>query len=122
LEKLFPSYELYLEEPNGETRFVMSARKRKKSKSSNYILSTGHITTKKKFNVIGKVRSNFLGTAFTVYDAGFNPFKEKDDNEVSGGNNVRREFAAVTYVRIPWIWCDDRIRIYWESADRVKWP
>jgi len=71
--KMYPKYQLMLE---AGTQFLMSARKRKKSKSSNYVLSfdqedTGRFSP----NFAGKVRANFLGTEFVVYDKGQKPQK-----------------------------------------------
>lgn len=63
-----------------ENIFLMAARKRKKSKSSHYIITASKITsTKNKENVVGKVKSNFIGTEFTIYNDGRNPFKLKKD-------------------------------------------
>lgn len=71
--KLYPKYQLLLE---SGTSFLMSARKRKKSKSSNYILSFDEEDTARfSANFAGKVRANFLGTEFTVYDKGQKPQK-----------------------------------------------
>lgn len=71
--KMYPKYQLVVE---SGTQFLMSARKRKKSKSSNYVLSfdqedTGRLSP----NFAGKVRANFLGTEFVVYDQGQKPQK-----------------------------------------------
>lgn len=71
--KLYPRYQLLLE---SGTSFLMSARKRKKSKSSNYILSFDENDTARfSANFAGKVRANFLGTEFTVYDNRQKPTK-----------------------------------------------
>lgn len=40
---------------------------------------------------LGKVRSNFLGTEFYLYDDGVNPKKEK------GIERVRREYGTIEY-------------------------
>lgn len=42
---------------------------------------------------VGKVRSNAMGTCFTVYDNGENPKKASNLTE-----NLRQELAAVIYV------------------------
>ena len=71
--KMYPKYQLVLE--NG-TQFLMSARKRKKSKSSNYVLSFDQEDTARfSGNFAGKVRANFLGTEFVVFDQGQKPQK-----------------------------------------------
>ena len=77
--KLYPKYQLLLE---SGTSFLMSARKRKKSKSSNYILSFDEEDTARfSANFAGKVRANFLGTEFTVYDKGQKPQKAGQHSE-----------------------------------------
>ncbi|KAJ3333980.1 hypothetical protein HDU76_000112 [Blyttiomyces sp. JEL0837] len=95
VEKLYPQYEMFVEpEDGGGKIFAMAARKRKKSKSSNYVISTTRITsTKVKDRVVGKLRSNFIGTAFTLYDNGRNPFKPGHDAHLP----LRQEFASVLY-------------------------
>lgn len=71
--KLYPKYQMLLE---SGASFLMSARKRKKSKSSNYILSFDEEDTARfSANFAGKVRANFLGTEFIVYDRGQKPQK-----------------------------------------------
>ena len=82
-------------------RFLLSARKRKKSKSANYIISTdANDTARHSPHFAGKVRSNFLGTEFVLYDAGDKPGKRKGgehdasaelllDCNVSGGQAQR---------------------------------
>ncbi len=71
--KMYPKYQLVLE---SGTQFLMSARKRKKSKSSNYILSFDQEDTARfSANFAGKVRANFLGTEFVVFDKGQKPQK-----------------------------------------------
>lgn len=42
---------------------------------------------------IGKLRSNLIGTQFTVYDNGTSPYKSPVD-----GTQERQELAAVVYV------------------------
>jgi tubby-related protein 1 len=74
----------------------MSARKRKKSKSSNYVISLDKIPdSKAKIKALGKVRSNFLGTQFTVYSEGRNPFKQSAKDQLS--KPVRSELVTVIY-------------------------
>ncbi|KAL3148571.1 hypothetical protein ABBQ38_014004 [Trebouxia sp. C0009 RCD-2024] len=86
--KLYPKYRLLVE---AGTHFLMSARKRKKSKSSNYILSFDEEDTARfSANFAGKVRANFLGTEFTVYDQGQKPREAE-------GPAVRCELAGVRY-------------------------
>ncbi|KAJ3342450.1 hypothetical protein HDU93_002208 [Gonapodya sp. JEL0774] len=97
IEKLYPSYELFVEEPDESLTFILAARKRKKSKSSNYVITTTRITSSKsKENVVAKVRSNFLGTEFTIYDNGRNPFG-RSERRFGDNDTSRAELAAVLY-------------------------
>jgi len=56
----------------------MAARKRSGMKTSHYLISMDKDDmNRKSANYLGKVRSNFLGTAFNVWDNGENPSKTK---------------------------------------------
>ncbi|KAJ3213338.1 hypothetical protein HDU67_002968 [Dinochytrium kinnereticum] len=94
MEKLYPQYELYIEEEDESKVFILAARKRKKSHPSNYIITTSRVkSANSKDHIVGRVRSNFLGTAFSIYDSGRNPFKSKEDPM----SVVREELGAVLY-------------------------
>lgn len=76
--------------------FHLLGRKRKKSATSNYLISTDPTDlTRNAESFTGKLRSNLLGTAFTVYDNG------KAFRKGGSGDNrhSRQELAAVIYVR-----------------------
>lgn len=95
----YPYYEVFFEHPTMGDIFLMSARKRKKSASANYVISSTKLRdNKQKEDVVGKIRANFLGTSFTIYDSGMNPFKEKDSN--SRSTSIRREYASVIFVSL----------------------
>lgn len=80
--KMYPKYQLVLD---SGSRFLMSARKRKKSKTHNYILSFDQEDTARQSpNFAGKVRANFLGTGFVVYDKGQKPNKAGEPCYVPG--------------------------------------
>ncbi|XP_053219354.1 tubby-related protein 2 isoform X4 [Podarcis raffonei] len=92
---IFPFYYLHLEMENGKKRFIMSGRKRKKSKTSNYLISLDPIDLSRDGdNYIGKVRSNVLGTKFTVFDNGMNPDKKPFVPETA---QLRQELVAICY-------------------------
>uniref|UniRef100_A0A8C6XUV3 Tubby-like protein n=1 Tax=Naja naja TaxID=35670 RepID=A0A8C6XUV3_NAJNA len=92
---IFPFYYLHLEMENGKKRFLMSGRKRKKSKTSNYLISLDPIDLSRGGeNFIGKVRSNMLGTKFTVFDNGINPEKKPFVPETA---RLRQELVAICY-------------------------
>ncbi|XP_054850060.1 tubby-related protein 2 [Eublepharis macularius] len=92
---IFPFYYLHLEMENGKKRFLMSGRKRKKSKTSNYLISLDPIDLSRGGDsFIGKVRSNVLGTKFTVFDNGINPEKKPFVPESA---ELRQELVAICY-------------------------
>jgi tubby and related proteins len=73
--RLYPKYYMHL--TNGY-QFLMVAKKRAINNTSNYIVSMNRRDPEKKNgDFLGKVRSNFLGTEFTLYDSGENPSKTK---------------------------------------------
>nr|pir hypothetical protein F10B5.4 - Caenorhabditis elegans [Caenorhabditis elegans] len=92
---MFPTYFLHLEEFDTDKRqkiFLLAARKRKKSTTANYLLSTDPTNLSREGEgYCAKVRSNALGTQFTVYDSGQNP--KKTTNHAA----IRQELAAVIY-------------------------
>lgn len=89
--KIFPKYEMVLED--GE-RFVLAAKKRKKNKTSNYLIGLDQDVHKGTDKLVGKVRSNLMGTEFTCFDNGCNPTKAKYTNKEG-----RCELASVRFAR-----------------------
>ncbi|OXB61441.1 hypothetical protein ASZ78_015547 [Callipepla squamata] len=75
--------------------FLLAGRKRKKSKTSNYLISIDPTDLSRGGeSFIGKLRSNLMGTKFTVYDNGVNPVKTTSSLEASV---LRQELAAICY-------------------------
>jgi tubby-related protein 1 len=73
--RFYPKYHLHLS--NG-FKFLMTAKKRAINNTSNYLVSMNRSDLNKKSpNFLGKVRSNFMGTEFVLYDSGDNPKKVK---------------------------------------------
>ncbi|XP_044194513.1 tubby protein isoform X3 [Thunnus albacares] len=92
---IYPTYYLHMEKEDGKRVFLMAGRKRKKCKTSNYLISTDLTNLSRDTNCyIGKLRSNVLGTKFTVYDGGENPEKKPFIKECE---SVRQELAAICY-------------------------
>ncbi|XP_031698387.1 tubby protein homolog [Anarrhichthys ocellatus] len=92
---IYPTYYLHMEKEDGKRVFLMAGRKRKKCKTSNYLISTDPTNLSRETNCyIGKLRSNVLGTKFTVYDGGENPEKKPFIKECE---SVRQELAAICY-------------------------
>lgn len=93
---MFPTYYLHLESGDIDKRvkiFLLAARKRKKSTTANYLISCDPTNLSRDGDgYCAKVRSNALGTHFTIYDNGKNP--KKTNNNLS----IRQELAAVIYV------------------------
>ncbi|XP_068125522.1 tubby-related protein 1-like isoform X3 [Hyperolius riggenbachi] len=87
----YPTYYVHLD--NDKKVFLLAGRKRKKSKTSNYLISIDATDLSRGGdNFIGKLRSNLMGTKFTVFDNGANP-----DRANSDWSNVRQELSAIVY-------------------------
>ncbi|XP_030053766.1 tubby-related protein 3 isoform X2 [Microcaecilia unicolor] len=92
---IFPTYYLQLEREDSRRLFLMAGRKRKKSKTSNYLISVDPTDLSRGgTSFIGKVRSNMLGTRFTVFDNGVNPDTKPFIQE---RESLRQELVAVCY-------------------------
>ncbi|ELW47155.1 Tubby-related protein 2 [Tupaia chinensis] len=92
---LFPFYYLYLETEDGKKHFLLAGRKRKRSKTSNYLISLDPTDLSRDGdNFVGKVRSNMLGTKFTIFDKGINPDRKTFIPETA---RIREELGAVYY-------------------------
>eukprot|EP00746_Dinoflagellata_sp_MGD_P082825 gnl/MRDRNA2_/MRDRNA2_32913_c0_seq1.p1 gnl/MRDRNA2_/MRDRNA2_32913_c0~~gnl/MRDRNA2_/MRDRNA2_32913_c0_seq1.p1 ORF type:complete len:363 (+),score=54.58 gnl/MRDRNA2_/MRDRNA2_32913_c0_seq1:40-1128(+) len=83
----FASKQHYVMESDGVP--LIRGEKLRKSKTSYFQISTADTG-----DVLGKLRSNFIGTEFSMYDSGLNP-QDLDD----GSNKclVRQELGAVMY-------------------------
>ncbi|XP_038964771.2 tubby-related protein 3 isoform X2 [Rattus norvegicus] len=96
---LFPTYYMHLEKEENRKIFLLAGRKRKKSKTSNYLVSTDPTDLSREGeSYIGKLRSNLMGTKFTVYDHGVNPVKAQGLVEKA---HTRQELAAICYTGSP---------------------
>ncbi|XP_063999506.1 tubby-related protein 3 isoform X2 [Pogoniulus pusillus] len=92
---LFPTYYMHLERDDSRKTFLLAGRKRKKSKTSNYLISVDPTDLSREGeSFIGKLRSNLMGTKFTVYDRGVSPVKAQSLVEKA---HTRQELAAVCY-------------------------
>merc|ERR1719457_175892 len=91
----YPTYFLHLERDDGKKIFLLAGRKRKKSKTSNYLISVDATDLSRNGeSFIGKLRSNVIGTKFTVYNSGVKYGKSglKQDR-----SNHREELALICY-------------------------
>lgn len=94
---MYPTYFLHLDREDGKKVFLLAGRKRKKSKTSNYLISVDPTDLSRGGgSYIGKLRSNLMGTKFTVYDNGINPQKAASSSTMECGI-LRQELAAVCY-------------------------
>ncbi|MBN3306320.1 TULP3 protein, partial [Amia calva] len=91
---LYPTYFMHLEKDDSRKIFLLAGRKRKKSKTSNYLISVDPTDLSREGeSFAGKLR-NLMGTKFTVYDNGTNPSKAQGLLEES---KTRQELAAICY-------------------------
>jgi len=95
MARLYPTYEVYLKD--GE-QFLLAARRRKKQKQSNYKVSLDRDDlSRHSSNYFGKLKSNFMGTEFQMYDEGINPDKLTEAQRDGSRVQVRQELATVLY-------------------------
>ncbi len=104
---LFPSYFLHLEREGDNRRFfLLAARRRRKAGSSNYVISLdatdpSHTSCR----VAGRMKSNFVGTHFSVFGCPAGTFVNTNRSDISFGGNLGKEevqeIAAVAYVSFP---------------------
>ncbi len=93
--RLLPEYRIYLKDGD---KFLMSSKKRKKKKSSNYLISLGRNDHHKGSDkIIGKLRSNFMGTEYQIYDHGKNPKNQDPFFDEKNEDPVRSELGAILY-------------------------
>lgn len=87
---IYHTYYLHLERDDGKKTFLLAGRKRGKSATSNYLISTDPIDLSRAGEAYtGKLRSNLLGTQFTLFDRG--------DNPKQGMETARKELIGVVY-------------------------
>ncbi|XP_023348185.1 protein king tubby 1 [Eurytemora carolleeae] len=93
---LYPTYFLHMEREDGRKVFLLAGRKRKKSATSNYLISTDPTDLSRGGDsFIGKLRSNMLGTQFSIFDGGETSNRPRI---LSQDKSTRRhEIAGVLY-------------------------
>ncbi|XP_045148905.1 tubby-related protein 2 [Echinops telfairi] len=92
---MFPFYYLYLEADNGRKHFLLAGRKRRRSRTSNYLISMDPVDLSRGGpNFVGKVRSNILGTKFIIFNKGINPDRKSFVQDTAP---IREELGAVCY-------------------------
>ncbi|CAI9738555.1 Hypothetical predicted protein [Octopus vulgaris] len=94
---VYPTYYLHMEREDGKKQFLLAGRKRKKSTTSNYLISTDPTDLSRGGEAyIGKLRSNLLGTQFTLFDKGSNP-KRSNSLATPEMAVTRRELVGIVY-------------------------
>lgn len=84
--RLWPKYTMSLSDGS---KFLLNGKKRSGNTTSNYMISLDQEKLKKGTNgYLGKVRSNFLGTEFYLYDTGENPGKAKSAEQIREQHGV----------------------------------
>ena len=67
-----------MEREDGKKVFLVAGRKRKKSATSNYLMTTDPTDLSRAGeSFVGKLRSNVMGTQFTIFDGG-EPVKSRN--------------------------------------------
>ncbi|EGD74472.1 hypothetical protein PTSG_05836 [Salpingoeca rosetta] len=98
-KSVFPTYYLFLESEDGQLskQPILAARKRKRAKSSYYVISTNpeHLS-RSSDDFAAKLRANVVGTHFTLYDSGVNPAKCQLPENL--GRPLREELVHIQYV------------------------
>jgi hypothetical protein len=90
LSMLWPKYTLNLSDTN---KFLLAGKKKSGSATSKYVISSDPNQMEKSHTgYLGKVRSNFLGTEFSIFDNGKGP-KKADPAK----NNLRSQQGVVQY-------------------------
>lgn len=91
----YPTYYLHYERDDGRKVFLLAGRKRKRSKTSNYLISIDATDLSRGGeSYIGKLRSNVMGTKFTIYDHGI---KFGKPGVAADRSNLREELVSVCY-------------------------
>jgi len=91
---IYPQYKFYLENLEGQLLLIMTARKKKRTKTTFYIINyiSYDETDVEKYieTPIAKLRSNLLGTEFTLYDFGIKPGRLRNDfaTNISNASNL----------------------------------
>lgn len=99
---LFPSYFLHLEREGGNRKvFLMAARRKRCSTTNSYSISLDATETSKTSDrIVGKLRSNFVGTHFHVASCAWKSLVDTSGrSDFSLGSGDAKEIAAVYYVR-----------------------
>ncbi|KAL6486559.1 hypothetical protein MHYP_G00059510 [Metynnis hypsauchen] len=93
---LHPIFHMYLEEDDGKKKFLLSARNINTTMTANYVVSvdpSGWYHEGE--NVVGKLRSNMLGTKFT--SCGKSSTNSKNSRALLKGRSPEQELTTIRY-------------------------
>lgn len=122
MNRLWPKYTLSLSKTS---KFLLNAQKRTGNKTSNYGISIEKDMVKKGAETyLGKLRSNFIGTEFCLFNAGENAKNAK------GTDDLREQLGVVQYetnvlgskgprrmkVLLPMVYRDGNVHL-WKSKE-----
>lgn len=94
LNKIYPSYTLYIEKPYGNKVTVLYAKKRAFNKTANFLISLSKSNNSRESNAtVGKLRALETNEKFILYDAGEN-FSKKSTFKMS---QLRTEHGYFSY-------------------------
>jgi len=96
LNRITPKYSLFMEPAGGlqegqEGRFLVSAQRRKESRTSNYLVSMEQVPQRNSDKVVGKLRATWSGSEYIIYDHGLNPEKCQTPSV------IRRELGVIKF-------------------------
>ena len=78
--RFYPKYTLVLSDGK---KFLLNAKKRSGNATSNYMITLDQDKFKKESKgFLGKLRSNFLGTEFYMFNCGSNPKEAKSISDI----------------------------------------
>jgi tubby-related protein 1 len=122
MNRLWPKFTLSLSKTS---KFLLHAQKRSGNKTSNYGISIEKGMVKKGAETyLGKLRSNFIGTDFTLFNAG------ESSKNAKGTDDLREQLGVVQYetnvlgskgprrmkVLLPMVYRDGNVRL-WKAKE-----
>ena len=86
-----------MEREDGKKVFLLAGRKRKKSATSNYLITTDPTDLSRAGeSFVGKLRSNMMGTQFTIFDSG-EPLKSRSLLQVNKKSILKSFFLFTVH-------------------------
>mmetsp|Transcript_2393 Transcript_2393/g.4329 ORF Transcript_2393/g.4329 Transcript_2393/m.4329 type:complete len:710 (-) Transcript_2393:51-2180(-) len=81
---------------DAESRFMLNAKKKSGTKHSNYVLTNDYSRQPSKETTIGKLKGDWSGAMYTMYDGGYN-VKKRGAADVDGGDGEERKELGVIF-------------------------